>query len=443
MNSSRRLSWFFFDKYLLLSVLLLSLIGVAFIYSANYERSSAVSGIHFPGVKQGFYLMFGIGIMGVMSLISYKKLAEHSMLIFLACLLVLSFTLIFGKMTNHSRRWISLGIFTVQPSEFVKVFSILTFAHFLDKYRDRMQEFGYILAAIGIFLTPIILIFLQPDLGTALIFFPIMIVMMFMSRVNVKHFFGILVVGGLSVSLPLLLTLGKMTVDSDSVILEILGNSYFILTLSAAFFLIGLFLIPVNFQLRNLGLGRIIYMSFAAALGTSMALIVQHFLLKEYQRERLLAFINPHIEKWGLGYNVIQSQITVGSGQFLGKGWLNGTQGQLGFLPARSTDFIFSVIGEEMGFVGSIGVLSLYFFFISRLIKIAREVKDYLGGMIVIGITTMFTVQIFINIGMTIGVAPVTGLPLPFLTSGGSTLWASLMAVGMIFNIEINKHVHH
>ena len=126
----------------------------------------------------------------------------------------------------------------------------------------------------------------------------------------------------------------------------------------------------------------------------------------------------------------------------LGKGFLNGTQGQLGFLPARNTDFIFSVVGEEIGFLGSCSIVILYFLFLSRIFKIALESKDELGNMIGIGIGIMFTIQVFINMGMTVGLAPVTGLPLPFLSAGGSSLWSALLAVGIILNIHSRRYVH-
>lgn len=394
-------------------------------------------------VKQIFFLLIGVILMSVVSVINYKKIAEHSSLLFIICFALLLYTLIFGKVVNNSKRWISIGEFiTLQPSEFIKILMIIVFADVLNRFKDKLDNILYIFLAFGIFSMPMILVFLQPDLGTALVFVPIMLSMMFVGGINIKYFLSIILLGVLSILIPILLTFVSMMEQNESVFLEVISNNTYLLATALIFLFIGVTTLILNIRWQNTFLNNAAYLCLIISLGIFLALIIDNYLLKEYQRKRLLAFINPRIERWGLGYNVIQSQITVGSGRIMGKGWLEGTQGQLGFLPARSTDFIFSVIGEEVGFIGSLVVISLFFLLLSRLVKIAKSVKDYLGGLIVVGITAMFGTQIFINIGMTIGVAPVTGLPLPFLTSGGSTLLTSLVAVGLVFNIQANKYVH-
>ena len=435
-------SWFAFDKWLFVFTILLAFCGVAFVYSANYSTEAIENPLRAVDIKQVFFLFFGLVWMWIVSVINYKKIAEHSNLLFVGCVLLLLYTLFFGKVVNHSKRWISLGPLTFQASEFVKIVMIVVIANYLNRYRDKMERLPHILGLFGIVLAPVFLIFLQPDLGTAIVFVPVTMVMLFVGGVSSKHFSAIILVGSLAAVIPLLLTYIDKMEGERSFFMEILGNTDYMFFLAIFFLLVSAALFIINLSLQNLVFENLIYFFFATFLGLLAALIVETRLLRQYQKERLLAFINPYSDPWDLGYNVIQSQITVGSGGWLGKGFLQGTQSQLGFLPARSTDFIFSVIGEEGGFIISGLIVILFYFFIARLIKIAREVKDYLGGLIVVGITTMFTVQIFINIGMSIGIAPVTGLPLPFLTSGGSTLWASLIAVGLIFNIELNKYVH-
>ena len=431
-----------YDKYLLFYVVSLSLIGVLFIHSASYQSDVTLS-LQSSSVKQIFFLLIGFILMAIVSMINYKKLAEHSTLLFFICLFILLYTLIFGKVVNSSKRWISIGdLISLQPSEFAKILMIIVFANFLDRFRDKLNNWIYILIALFVFFLPATLVFLQPDLGTAIVFIPVMLMMFFIGGLTWKYFLAMLIIGGLSVLIPFILTFVSM-IDESNIFIQTLRQNSNILFVIFFFLAISLSAFTINIRLQNKFLSHLTYFCFVISIGFALALIVDSYLLKDYQRKRLLAFIDPELERWGMGYNVIQSQITVGSGRLIGKGWLGGTQGQLGFLPARSTDFIFSVVGEEVGFIGSLIVILLFFLLISRLIKIAKDVKDHLGGLITVGIATMFAIQIVINIGMTIGVAPVTGLPLPFLTSGGSTLWASLIAIGIVLNIEMNKYVYN
>ena len=430
------------DKFLLSMTLLLNFLGMIFIYSANYidgQEQSFFKGTFF---KQILFFIIGLAIMSMMIIINYKKIADYYLILFAVCVGVLVYTSIFGKVVNNSKRWIDLGFFSIQPSEFVKIFMIIIIAHFLDKNRNKEQDLKTIFLLILLVAAPVFFIFLQPDLGTSLVFICILIVMMGMGEIKSKYFFSLLIIGFQSVVIPILLVYVDIREDISSGIFDLMFNHNFALYFFIFFIILSVTIFLINFYLRNLFLENIFFYSLVLSIGFLIAFVAQLYLLKTYQVERILAFLNPYIDRWGLGYNVIQSQITIGSGKLWGKGFLEGTQGQLGFLPARSTDFIFSIVGEEVGFVGSVGLVFLYLLFILRLLTLAKKVKDYLGGLIIVGITSMFTFQIFINIGMTIGVAPITGLPLPFFTSGGSTLLSSMMAMGLVFNIQMNRFVN-
>ncbi len=163
------------------------------------------------------------------------------------------------------------------------------------------------------------------------------------------------------------------------------------------------------------------------------------FLLEEHQKTRLLVFLNPGIDPLGGGYHVIQSMIAVGSGRLLGKGLYQGTQNKLDFLPAQHTDFIFSVLGEELGFVGAVVLIFFLFLMLYRILDAARQAKDRFGYLVVIGVLSMFTFQIFENIGMTIGIMPITGLTLPFVSYGGSSLLANMLAIGLVINVGMRR----
>lgn len=438
-----KVKWYhLFDLPLFSIVLILCLLGIAFAYSSGIRIGGDIDVVQTAYKKQIFFFLSGIGLMAITSLINYKKLAEHSILIYVFCIAMLIYTLLFGKVVNNSKRWIDLGFSTIQASEFVKILMILVIAQFLNLQRDHLKGIKPLISLFALVCIPILLIFLQPDLGTALVFIPVTLSMMLVGGVNIKFFSAILLIGFTAIAIPISLTYGEMMNLEDNVFFGIISNKYYLAFIAIFLFSFAGIVLIVNLSMRNLLLYDIAFFSLSLFTGLISALIVQTFLLKDYQRERIMAFLNPDFDRRDVGYNVFQSQVTIGSGGFWGKGFAEGTQGQLGFLPSRSTDFIFSVIGEETGFIGSFLILILLFLFLWRLLVIASRVKDYLGGLIVVGIASMFLFQIFINVGMTIGMAPVTGLPLPFLTYGGSTLWSSLLALGLVFSIEMRKFVH-
>lgn len=433
---------FFWDTPLLIYVILLGLTGVLFAYSSSIQIEESRVAVQASYLRQLFFLGSGLALMIGVSFVNYKKIAEHYWILFAVCISLLLYVIVFGKVVNGSRRWIDFGIISLQPSEFVKVLMVVVIAQFLDKNRDKLREWKTLAMLAGIVGLPIMLIFLQPDLGTALVFIPMTMAMIFVGGFDGKYFAGLLIMGTLAVSIPLWLSYNQMIHSEPSLLIQILSNSFYLLFLAVFFLFVAGLIFLVNLGMRNITLGNIAFFAFIVSIGLLFALAIQHVLLKEYQRERLLAFLNPHLNKWDFGYNVIQSQITVGSGGILGKGFAQGAQGQLGFLPSRSTDFIFSVIGEELGFLGSGLIVVVFLLFVLRMLKVARGAKDRLGGLIAVGILTKFAMQIFINIGMTIGVAPVTGIPLPFLTYGGSALWTSLLAIGLLFNVDMRRYVH-
>jgi len=197
----------------------------------------------------------------------------------------------------------------------------------------------------------------------------------------------------------------------------------------------ALLLIPVSFILMYVGGIRVRWLIWVGLMALASTPLIWHF-LKDYQRERLAVFIDPQDDPLGAGYNIIQSVIAIGSGGISGKGYMQGTQTQLSFIPEHHTDFIFSVVGEEWGFVGCVFVLGFYYFMIQRIFEISKKARDREGALLALGIAGMFTVQIIINVGMTVGLLPVTGLTLPFISYGGSSLMFSYAAIGILLNIS-------
>lgn len=200
----------------------------------------------------------------------------------------------------------------------------------------------------------------------------------------------------------------------------------------------ALLMIPVFFAMLLLGGARVKYIVIIMALGFLAMPFFWHF-LRDYQRQRLLVFLNPNIDPLGAGYTIIQSKIAIGSGGLIGKGWLAGTQNQLNFLPERHTDFIFSVIGEEWGFLGALTLVLLYFLMVKRALTIASSTSDIYGKLIANGIAVLFSFQVVVNISMTIGLMPVVGIPLPLVSYGGSSLIATFAAIGLLINIGMRR----
>jgi len=200
----------------------------------------------------------------------------------------------------------------------------------------------------------------------------------------------------------------------------------------------ALLLVPVFFAMLFAGGARMRYLVIMAAAGLASMPFFWH-LLRGYQKQRLLVFINPNIDPLGAGYTIIQSKIAIGSGGIFGKGWLAGTQSQLNFLPERHTDFIFSVIGEEWGLLGALGLLSLYFMISNRSFRIASLTHDVYGRLVATGIAVMISLQVIINIGMTTGLMPVVGIPLPLVSYGGSSLVATILAMALLLNIAMRR----
>ncbi len=358
------------DFTLILGVLALCFYGVLMVYSATHGSIKPGGDPYTFLKRQIIWIIFGIAIAVLVAFLDYNQLRHYLIPIYFFNLFLLALVFVIGKTSHGAQRWIPLGAFHLQPSEFAKIFVIITLAIFLS---TRKGEISNPIDVIFAFLhvgVVWILIFKQPDLGTALVLFAILMGMLLAAGIKIRYYIAILL----------------------------------------ACVLVGL-------------------------------LIINFHVLKDYQMKRLMVFIDPDIDPLGAGYNLQQSKIAVGSGELMGKGLFSGTQTNLQFLPARHTDFIFSVIGEELGFFGAILLLGLYFIIISRAIRIAAISKNILGTLIAIGLVSMWLFQIMVNIGMTIGIMPITGIPLPFISYGGSSLWANLAGVGLLLSIYARRFV--
>ena len=362
----RRL-YFHIDWALLSAILAIVAIGIAMIYSTTYVVT-ADGGHAGPQVRTQVYaLVLGLIALLVCLSIDYRLLAEHSLMIFAGLCGLLLFVLFKGSTQFGAQRWIDLGPFNLQPSEFARMTVALIIAMYFGENRRGARNSGDLIIG-GVFtLIPLLLIAKQPDLGTAVTLLPV--------------FFG-------------------------------------------AAYLAGM-------RMRLLGV--------IALIGVLLAPIAWKFALQDYQKSRIQTFIDPSSDAQGAGYQTIQARITVGSGGLLGKGFLQGTQGQYKFLPVAHNDFIFSVLAEEQGFIGVLVVLGLYLFVIFRSLEAARLAKDRLGAYLVGGIIAGFWFQVIYNVAMSVGLAPVKGITLPLMSYGGSSLIATMATFGLILNVRMRR----
>lgn len=382
------------DKLQLAGLVGLMLLGVAFVYSATMAGDSAVgiALINQLWFRQIIYYALGIGAAIALCFVDYHTLARWSVVIYWATILMLVFVLIpkVGTVRFGARRWFDLGVFLFQPSEFAKLAFILAMANFLSRPPDELKQGRIFWKALGMICLPFILILKEPDLGSALLLLPTGLAMMFIAGIPGKFL------------LRLICGVG------------IVG----------ALFLVDILFAPPGWQIK----------------------------LEDYQRQRLLVYFGADFApasatpqqraeaqrlQFQKSYQVQQALISVGSGGLWGAGWHQGKQTALKFMPAGAAhnDFIFSVIAEEEGFVGSVLVLTLYSVVLFCGIRTAGQARDRLGKIMAVGVVTLLFSHVFINIGMNIRLVPVTGIPLPLLSYGGSSVIGSLIAMGILQNV--------
>ena len=392
-------NWKYVDFSLLLVYLGMTIFGGIMIHSV--ERNQGLTDWWQHWLTGGVGLILAL----IIARFNYEVLVHWKWAIYVLTNISLVAVQTIGTSALGAQRWINVGGFHVQPSEFAKVGLIVTLAAILSsKSRVKLFDCFQILIVTAI---PWLLVFLEPNLGTSLIFCVITMGMLYWGNAN-----------------P-----GWLILLFSPIFSVILYNLYFPawvawITLMA---LIAWRTLPWRWLCTSIVTGINI------ASGNIGQILWN--LLKDYQRDRLTGFLNPEQDPLGTGYHLIQSRIAIGSGQLFGRGLYQGTQTQLNFIPEQHTDFIFSAIGEELGFIGCLFVLLAFWFICLRLVIIAHTAKDNFGSLIAIGVLSMLIFQVFVNIGMNIGLAPVTGIPLPLLSYGRSALLSNFIALGLVESV--------
>jgi len=394
------------DKLLWMAVLALVVLGFLLIFTATYNAQLKIGADALVFVRKQFIsLLIGLVFMAGAAYMDYRRLKSIAWPLYGLMLVMLVVVLFVGRTAAGAQRWISLGPLSFQPSEIAKLVLIISLAAFFEKKEGQVNIFSALLIA-GI---PFLLIFRQPDLGTALVVIVISIGMLIWSKAS-----------------PTLLALIFTPILSLLLIQNLYLWGFYIFLLWGLLYFSRVRLIDM---IGILGINLVVGLGFPYVWG----------LLKPYQQMRITAFLNPNLDPQGIGYHTLQSKIAIGAGGFWGKGFLRGSQTQLQFIPEQHSDFIFSAAGEEFGFLGSIFILLLLITVIWRCIRIAVEAPDNFGSLLAAGIGVMVGFHAFVSFGMTLGMLPVVGMPLPFISFGGTALIVNLTALGILQSIAMRR----
>ncbi|MBI5404500.1 MAG: rod shape-determining protein RodA [Ignavibacteriae bacterium] len=404
----------FTDKYdlvLFSTTIIMVAIGIVAIFSATFGNTG---GTDFY-LKQMVFGIIGLVIMVVISLLPPKYFSKFSYASYGFAIFLLILVLVFGKTINGNKSWFYIGGFGIQPSEFAKIATVMALANFLnpgDSEKNPNKMLDFIKACIFV-LIPFALVKLQNDTGTSLVFLSFLLPIFFWAGLSPFVLFVIIT--------PIALA-----------ILSFLGQIYFYA---------GLVVVLISLYFFKKG---ILLSSFVFIINLIAGFSV-HFLyskLQVYQQNRIMALFDPTLDPLGSGYNVIQSKVAIGSGGIFGKGLLQGTQTQLRFIPEQWTDFIFCMIGEEFGLIGASVIILLYLIIIIRLINNASTSRNKFLSLVCIGFASLFLFHLFINVGMTIGIMPVIGIPLPLVSYGVSSLLTFMAMIGIGMNTYRHRNLY-
>lgn len=429
------------DWFLVFIPLFLTIIGILFIYSTGFTSTGENTNKH---LRQLIWVGISVIVCLVILWIDYYRWVEYSSYMYILGIVLLVLTLLVGKTIRGSRSWFGIGGLGIQASEIMKIFTILFLAKYLANAPVLEKRLQVFIVSGLIVLLPTGLIMLQPDLGTSLVYIFIFLSMGYIGMVDTRFIRYLLTVGVVSAGVILLIALYKYHLEVGNPpipLIDLLIDFKTLFSVALALLLYSFFTFIIDFFNPVTWIKKILPLSVFSGMGFLMASAAV-MLLKNYQWKRILVMINPEFDKAGAGYNVLQSRIAIGSGGIFGKGLFRGTQNQLGFLPEKDTDFIFSIICEELGLAGAILVLGLFFLYFSYMYTIIKEAKDKEGTLITVGILTMFAAHLIINTGMALGILPATGLPLPFISYGGSSYLTFAMGAALLINIHSRRFVH-
>jgi len=425
------------DFLLLIPVLILLTLGILYIYS---------SGITYEGiqvsreyVRQIIWASSGLVVAVVLSMVNYRRFYGISIYIYLASLAPLLYTLLFEKTVTSTARWFRIGSFGLQMSEFIKISVIILLARYLTDTDHNRKSFSRFFVSCLIVFIPMGLVLLQPDLGTALVFLAILMTMTFLAGVSMRYvsFMALCIaLTGIFLVLPLWQTyIYRKSIPA----LAVLTNSKIVLITALFLFIIAAMAFFGYIKFKKKYFYWLVYavVIIVISIITSFA---ARLILKNYQIMRLIVFLDPNVDPRGAGWNIIQSVTAIGAGGLTGRGYLQGTQSHYQFLPEQSTDFIFSIFSEESGFIGGFAVFAFFLVIYNRIIITMKTTIDPFAKYICAGFLGMFSFHFLINVGMTMGIMPITGIPLLFMSYGGSAVISAMIGIGLVLSIFVRRY---
>ena len=411
-----------FDFSLFFTALALWIIGLALIYSATH--------IHETGplaqVARSQVVWVVMGVVIILAIVSIPTRFYYmlSYIIYAGSLFLLLYAIFTGIDAKGAERWIAIGGVKIQPSEFGKLGLLLALARYLSKNTISLSRLTSFIIPGLLILVPFALVLKQPDLGTALVFCAMALPMFYWAGMSLLEI-GILISPGISIvlsAIPLIIAFGKG--ETFGIAGAVPWGIFFLVVCAVLYFFRPSIIITAGIVVANL-------------LAAAMTTVLWNQFLKDYQKKRIISFIDPQMDPFGAGYQVIQSKVAIGSGHIFGKGFLQGTQTRLSFLPEQHTDFIFSVLGEQFGLIGCALVLLLFVFLIVRGYLATQHIRNRFTNLIIVGSASILAFHIFVNVAMTLGMMPVTGLPLPFLSYGGSFTLTVSIFIALLLNARI------
>jgi len=398
-----------FDFFIFIPLMVLIVLGLLGIYSSTVNHPTANGNFE----RQFSWALISMIVFFIVYFLPPQVFKSYSLTGYIFSIILLILVLAIGKTVYGAKSWFSFGFAGFQPSEFAKIGMILFLASWLSKDNVDINDPKTLFKCIAIGFLPILLILLEPDMGTSMVFMVIILFMLFWKGLSL---FGLFVV--LSPGIVLFSSLfGKIIM----------------------FIMLALILLVLILFKRNIFTSVTV---MVINLGTGFVFDIVYKILKPHQQKRIDAFLDPMADPLGSGYNALQAKVAIGSGGIFGKGFMGGNQTQLRFIPQQWTDFIYSVIGEEFGFIGSLLVLTMFLIIFVRLLNLSKQANGSFESLVTIGAFGLFFAHFAFNIGMNLGITPVVGLPLPLLSYGGSSLLVNLVMVGILMNFYKSRRLY-
>ena len=425
------------DYILLFSVIILLIVGVLFIYSSGITSEGIQVSSEY--IRQIIWASTGVVAAIVLSMINYRRFYNIAIYIYLISLLPLLYTAIFSRAVYAAARWLRIGSVGIQMSEFVKISVIILLARYLADTDHNRKTFSRFFISCLIVFFPMIIVLIQPDLGTALVYIAILMTMTFLAGVSMRYVTYLLSCLALT-WIFLVLPLWQTYILRKNIPFMVFLTNIRVIIITVLF--IALVSAIALFGYKKYKKRYFYWLVYVPSI-LIISLVTSYAarrVLRNYQLMRLIVFMDPNVDPRGAGWNIIQSITAIGAGGLTGRGYLQGTQSHYQFLPEQSTDFIFSIFSEEAGFLGGLVVFALFLVLFHRIFITMKTTTDPFGKYICAGFIGMISFHFLINVGMTMGIMPITGIPLLFMSYGGSAALSAMIGIGLILSIYVRRY---